>query len=568
METDRRITGAKKEGIGALLVRGGAITSEQLGQALQLQREKTQKGSRGLLGQTLVEMGFTTEEALTKALAYQSGVEYVSLETYGIDNAAAGLIDPDSARRYQSLPIGFENGRLVVAMMHPNDIVAIDDLRLISGHEVKPVSVSDSELKIAIEQYASAGAIVDAGTDDDTLPDAEDVQSTATDKPAVQLANIILNQAIRNSASDVHIEPQEKSLRIRFRIDGVLHEVMRPPVRLHPSLVSRVKVMANMDIANRRSPQDGRTTRKLDNRVIDFRVASLPTAYGEKITLRLLDRSARLITLPELGFPEAQLELFRKIIKKPHGCILVTGPTGSGKSTTLYAALSELNSVEKHIITVEDPIEYRLAGINQVQVNPRAGLTFATGLRSILRNDPDIIMIGEIRDRETSRIAIESALTGHLVLSTLHTNDAAGAVTRLGDMDIEPYLTASSVIGVLAQRLVRLLCLQCRKKHTVHREKLLMAVPDYPLANDEKEATIYQPVGCLRCSNTGYSGRRGVYELLVISDNIKPLILQRRSSGEIADVAAKGGMISMRRDGLLKVSQGLTSLEEVLRVLA
>ncbi len=559
---------SKRNSIGELLVQNGAITREQLNKALQAHKEIIQKGGRGLLGQTLVELGYTTEETVTKTLAHQADVEYVTLENYDIDTAAAALLDPESARRYKSLPIGFEGGKLIVAMMPPNDIVAIDDLRMITGYEIKPVCVSDSELKVAIEQYSRASSDLVQEEEESVQQEQEDAQSSVADKPAVQLANLIFNQAIRNSASDVHIEPQEKSLRVRFRIDGVLHEVMQPPVRLHPSLVSRIKVMAGMDIANRRSPQDGRTTLKMDGRVIDFRVASLPSAYGEKLTLRLLDRSARLITLPELGFPETQLKRFRNSIGKPYGCVLVTGPTGSGKSTTLYAALSELNSVEKNIITVEDPIEYRLNGINQVQVNPRAGLTFATGLRSILRNDPDIIMIGEIRDRETARIAIESALTGHLVLSTLHTNDSAGAITRLGDMEIEPYLTASSVIAVLAQRLVRLLCKQCRRPYKISREEIRASIPDFPLRKDEQEITLHEPVGCLRCSNTGYKGRIGVYELLLVNDTIRHLTLQHRSAGEITEAAVKEGMITLRRDGFLKVREGLTTLEESLRVLA
>ena len=571
MEGKKTIVPRKRNSIGELLVNDGSITSEQLETALKKHREIIQKGGRGMLGQTIVDLGFTTEENVTKTLARQADVEYVSLENYEIDTSAAALLDPESARRYKSLPIGFENGKLIVAMMPPNDIVAIDDLRMITGYEIKPVCVSDSELKIAIEQYARESADVESSVDGDYYEDEEQeeaVTSAVGDKPAVQLANLIFNQAIRNAASDVHIEPQEKSLRIRFRIDGVLHEVMQPPARLHPSLVSRIKVMAGMDIANRRSPQDGRTSLKVDGRVIDFRVAALPSAYGEKLTLRLLDRSARMITLPEMGFPGAYLKKFLSLIHKPHGCVLVTGPTGSGKTTTLYAALTELNSVEKNIITVEDPIEYRLSGINQVQVNPRAGLTFATGLRSILRNDPDIIMIGEIRDQETARIAVESALTGHLVLSTLHTNDAAGAITRLGDMKIEPYLTASSVIAVLAQRLVRVLCKQCRDPYTISREELRGSVPDFPLTKEEQEITLYKPKGCLRCSNTGYSGRIGVFELLVVSDTIRHLTLQQRSAGEIAQAAVKEGMVTLRRDGLIKVREGITTLEESLRVLA
>ena len=344
----------------------------------------------------------------------------------------------------------------------------------------------DSELKAAIEQYARSSTDLELPEEELAEEEVEpESDADIAEKPAVQLANMIFHQAARDGASDVHIEPQEKSLRVRFRIDGVLHEVMQPPHRLQGPLISRIKVMAGMDIANRRIPQDGRTTLKVDGRVIDFRVASLPSAYGAKLTLRLLDREARVITLPELGFPPKQLEIFKKIIALPYGCILVTGPTGSGKSTTLYAVLMELNSVEKNIITLEDPIEYRLEGVNQVQVNPRAGLTFATGLRSILRSDPDIVMVGEIRDRETARIAVESALTGHLVLSTLHTNDAAGAVTRLDDMGIEPYLTTSSLVAVLAQRLVRILCQNCKEAYTIKSEELLASVPDFPLEQGE-----------------------------------------------------------------------------------
>jgi type IV pilus assembly protein PilB len=565
-----QITKSSEKRIGHLLVENGTITREQLKQALDEHEKARNNGDKKLLGQVLMELGFASEEIITRAIAAQAGVEFIHLEKYKIDGVAASLIEPDSARRYRVLPVGFEGDRLVVAMFDPNDILAIDDIRLITGYEIKPVCTTGSELRAAIDQYSRSTSAIETTDEEETLEAeiAEEAQTVSIGKPAVQLANLIFNQAARDGASDIHIEPQDKSLRVRFRIDGVLHEVMQPPFRLYPPLVSRIKVLANMDIANRRIPQDGRISLKLDRRLIDMRVASLPTAYGEKITLRLLDRSAQMITLPELGFPESQLQLFRKMIHKPHGCVLVTGPTGSGKTTTLYAALSELNSIEKHIITVEDPIEYRLAGINQVQINPKAGLTFATGLRSILRNDPDIIMIGEIRDRETARIAVESALTGHLVLSTLHTNDAAGAITRLGDMGIESYLTASSVIAVLAQRLVRLFCKHCRQEYKISREELLSAVPDFPLAKEEREVILYKPVGCLRCSKTGYKGRRGVYELLIVSDKIKNLALQHRSAGEINEAAVSEGMITLRQDGLMKVKAGLTSLEEALRVIS
>jgi len=513
-----------------------------------------------------VDLGFTSEEAVTRALARQAGVEYVNLEHYPTDDLAQSLIEPETARRYQAFPLAFENGRLVVAMAHPTDIIAIDDMRIMTGYDIKPVISIDSDFQAALQSFLNRTRSVDSADQSD-----EEGQYVSTDeaaeRPAVQLANVIFNQAVAAGASDIHIEAQEKNMRIRLRIDGVLHQVMTPPRRLHPSLISRIKVLANMDIAERRIPQDGRVTMRVEDKTIDVRVASLPSAYGEKMTLRLLDRYASLITLTQLGLPASQLDKLEKLLHLPYGFILVTGPTGSGKTTSLYASLAELNSVEKHIITVEDPIEYRMDGINQVQVNPKAGLTFASGLRSILRNDPDIIMIGEIRDHETARIAVESSLTGHLVLSTLHTNDASGAISRLGDMGIEPYLTASSLVGVLAQRLVRLLCKNCREKYVLSREEILASVPDFPLNEGEDKVTLYRPGGCIQCSKTGYRGRKGVYELLVNSDQIQRLTLQRQSAAVIKEAAISEGMVTLRIDGLMKVKDGLTSLEEIMRVI-
>ena len=566
-----RQIGSSGKKMGNLLVENKTITREQLKKAVEKQIAAKKNGEKKLLSQILVELGYTSEEKVTQATAASAGVEYVSLDSYKIDKTATALIEPDSARRYRSLPIGFSNNRLVVAMSDPNDILAIDDIRLITGYELKTVCVAESELKVAIDNYCRASNIMEEdeeSKDEEASLETQEVEAVAVGKPAVKLANMIFIQAVRDGASDIHVEPEEKTMRIRFRIDGVLHEVMHPPYRLYPPLVSRLKVMANMDIANKRIPQDGRISLKVDKKKIDFRVASLPASHGEKLTLRLLDRSASIITLSELGFPENRLKIFRRMINTPHGCVLVTGPTGSGKTTTLYAALAELNHPEKHIITVEDPVEYRLPGINQVHVNPQAGLTFASGLRSILRNDPDIIMVGEIRDRDTARIAIESALTGHLVLSTLHTNDSAGAVTRLAEMDVEPYLTASSVIAVLAQRLVRLLCTQCREEYTLSREELLSSAPDFPLAKGETKVKFYKPKGCLRCSKTGYKGRVGIYELLIVSDKIKHLALKNSTAGEIAEAAVSEGMVTLRQDGYIKVKKGLTSLEEALRVLA
>jgi len=550
--------------LGETLIQSGNITKEQLAEAMHYQKERRQKGARDPLGSVLIELGFASEEAVTRALANQAGVAVYSLESYSINSTASMLLDPETARRYQALPIDFENGNLVVAMANPANIIAVDDLRLLTGYEITTVIVPDSELQAALDRFTQ---IYFEGEHEAEEDDSEVITTDeSTEKPVVQLVNHIFNNSVQVGASDVHIEPGEKSMRVRFRIDGVLHEVMQHPRRMHAPLVSRLKVMANMDIAERRIPQDGRVTLKISNNTVDVRVASLPSAYGEKLTLRLLNRSAQLITLEELGFPEEELSKYKKMMKLPYGFLLVTGPTGSGKSTTLYATLKELNDVKKQIITVEDPIEYRMEGINQVQVNPKAGLFFSTGLRSILRNDPDIIMIGEIRDHETARIAVESSLTGHLVLSTIHTNDAAGAIIRLGDMGIETYLTSSSLNGVLAQRLARVLCKNCKAPQEMTRQELLNIMPNFPLDDAEEKVTLYRPVGCMRCNNTGYHGRLGIYELLEVTENIQQLVLNRSSAGEIKEMAIQEGMTTLQMDGLRKVKQGITSLEEAMRV--
>ncbi len=551
--------------LGNMLVAAGIITQSQLQEALEQQKIKVRNGGKGLLGRTLMEMGYCTEEDIARVMAEQAGVPYLSLESYTVDETAVGLITPEMARRYHALPLGFDQGRLIVAMMNPNDVIAIDDLRLLTGYDIQPVMVPDSELEAVTRRMVHSN--LETRPEPAAKPEEPVLPPDAVEnRPVVQLVNMILNQAVQARASDIHIEPRERDTRVRFRIDGVLHTIMHRSADIHALLVSRIKVMANMDIAERRVPQDGRMTIKLEGRTIDVRAASLPTAYGEKLTLRLLDPTNQLITLEQLGFPPHGLEKYVKIMCRPYGFIPVTGPTGSGKSTTLYATLAALNTEEKHIITVEDPIEYRVEGINQVQINPRAGLTFATGLRSILRNDPDIIMVGEIRDQETARIAVESALTGHLVLSTLHTNDAAGAITRLGDMGIEPFLVASSLMGVVAQRLVRLLCPHCKEAYQLSRESLLASVPDYPLPEGKDSVRLYRPRGCLRCSNTGYRGRIGVYELLLMSETIQGLTLQRCPSRDIREAAVAEGMVTLRQDGLRKVGEGLTSLEEVIRV--
>jgi type IV pilus assembly protein PilB len=551
--------------LGARLVADGIISQGQLDDALSAQN--MEKGKRGLLGKTLVRLGYCTEDDIARAIARRAGIPFISLETYTVDAAAVATIPIEVAKRYHALPIAFEGNRLVVVMQQPYDIMALDDLRILTGYDIKPVIAPDSELDAAMEKYSRAGLGFEHEVDDEApVEDAGVEMDESGERPAVQLANMIIAQAVGAKASDVHIESYEKYLRVRFRIDGVLHDTMQPPRRMHASLVSRLKVMANMDIAERRIPQDGRMSLRLEGRNIDIRVASLPGSYGERVTMRLLDRSGSIITLEQLGIDPAILSRYKESIKLPYGFVLVTGPTGSGKSTTLYASLAAVDKVAKNVITVEDPVEYRMEGINQIQINPKAGLTFASGLRSILRSDPDIIMVGEIRDKETARIAVESALTGHLVLSTLHTNDAAGAVSRLTEMEIEPFLTASSLACVMAQRLVRKLCSNCKASYVMTRQEL-EAVPGFPLQEGEDKIILYRPSGCMRCSNTGYRGRLGVYELLNVSEKIQRLTLERKSAREIKDTAVAEGMVTLRRDGLLKVRQGVTSLEEIMRVI-
>lgn len=563
------ITGTEVGYLGEQLIKMGVVTEEQLIKALDIQAKSKARGIKLMLGQTLTQLGYCREEDIAKAMAKKWGLDFVSINSTGIDMGAANLITPEVALKYKLIPIRITDGKLIVAMNNPNDIIAIDDIELITGYEVQPVVIADHELSAALEQFSNISKNIEQQDDNDEVEE-ESIgaldDEEANEKPAVQLVNQVLNQAVKANASDVHIEPQEKYSRVRFRIDGVLHEVLQSPLKLHPSVTSRVKVMGGMDIAERRVPQDGRITLKVEDKTVDIRVASLPSAYGEKITMRLLSRNSSVLTMEDLGFPEKHLERYEKATRLPYGFILITGPTGSGKSTTLYATLGSINTPDKNIITLEDPIERRMAGLNQIQMNSRAGMTFASGLRSILRSDPDVIMVGEIRDRETAKIAVESALTGHLVFSTLHTNDSPGAVTRLGEMGVEPFLTASSLVGVVAQRLVRVLCPKCKKSYQITREELLKIVPDFPFNPDEDSVTLYRAFGCMSCNNTGYKGRKGVYEYLSVTETIQRLILERASTNDIRDAAMSEGMNTLRQDGLQKVRQGMTSIEELLRV--
>lgn len=546
------------------LVDAGIVTEAQVQEALEIQ-----KTSKALIGSILTQLGYCTEDDIARTMAEKSGYRYVSINEIGVNVAAANLITPEMALRNNVLPLYQEGKTLYVAMKNPNDIITIDNLHLMTGQEICPLVVADMELAAAIENFANMNSSVES-YDEDDLPDTQEEgeELSLDDKPAVQLVNQIINNAIKSGASDVHIEALEKILRVRFRIDGVLQEVMQNPIKIFPSVVSRVKVLGGMDIAEKRVPQDGRATVRYEDKTLDVRIATMPTVYGEKIVMRLLERNKGNISIKDIHFSERQFPRFDKAIHMPYGFVLVTGPTGSGKSTTLYATLAEISTLEKNVITLEDPVERRMAGINQVQMNNRAGMTFAAALRSVLRSDPDIVMVGEIRDGETAKIAVEAALTGHMVLSTLHTNDAAGAVTRLEEMGVEPFLTASSLVGVLAQRLVRKLCPKCKEEYTLTREEMLKILPDFPVEEYPQEVyRVYKPKGCLTCNNTGYKGREAVFEFLTVTEEMKKLILDRANGSQIKKLAMEQGMFTLKNEGIYKVMEGRTSIEELLRVI-
>ena len=556
---------------GEVLVDMGLLTQEQVDQATAEQQVTHQR-----IGEIVVSKGWVSKADLMEALARRLGCRYLDLSSARIDPVATELISERDARRYSAIPVSFvDEHTVLVAMADPSNIVAIDDLRILPGFDIEPALATTEELVEMLGKMRSADdqlsqnfeARVEANEEDVQTDEMRDIREQVDAAPVVKLVNGVLARAADEGASDVHFEPQARDLLIRFRHDGVLHEIMTIPKRLQAGVISRLKIMADLDIAERRIPQDGRIGLTVGGRPIDMRVASLPTVYGEKVVIRLLDRSNVMLRLEELGFSEGALNRYRRSFIKPYGAIMVTGPTGSGKSTTLYATLNILNTREKNIITVEDPVEYRLAGINQVQINPKAGLTFASGLRSILRCDPDIVMVGEVRDKETAQIAIESALTGHLVLSTLHTNDAPGALTRLTEMGVEPFLTASAVDCVIAQRLVRKLCEYCREAYTPTRDVLRQVGFSSDSFDDEGQITLYRSVGCPRCNNTGYKGRMGIYEIMLVSEAIERLIVERKSADEIGRVARAEGMTCLRQDGLERVLQGMTSVEEISRVI-
>jgi type IV pilus assembly protein PilB len=503
-----------------------------------------------------------------RALAEQVGLEFVDLTEYPIEATAAALLPDTLARRYRALPIGERDGSLLVAMSDPANVYALDDIRTVTGRDVVPMVATAADVENAIQKFSQMGDQVEALASEAASQiegeEATDVESAVEDAPIVKLVNAVMTQAVTDRASDVHIEPMERDVRIRFRVDGVLHEVMHSPKNIQNGLISRLKVMADLNIAEKRVPQDGRVSIRVGSKALDLRLATLPTVYGEKVVIRILDKSQALLQLSDLGFQEESFKKYEVSFRKPYGAILVTGPTGSGKSTTLYATLNIVNDADRNIITVEDPVEYRLAGVNQIQVNPKAGLTFASALRSILRADPDIILIGEIRDRETAMIAIESALTGHLVLSTLHTNDAPSAITRLTEMEVETFLVASAVDCVVAQRLARRLCEKCREAFEPEAQELVEA--GYPEWRVPEIRELFHATGCGFCSNTGYRGRLGLYEVMPMSEEIERLTVERASSDEIRRVAIEQGMLTLRDDGLEKAANGQTSIEEIARV--
>ena len=558
---------ASKLRLGDILKDMGLATEEQITSALSRQKE-----TRKRLGQLLLDDGVLTELDLARALAAKFGVSFLDLSETQLEPAAAGYIDEKLARRYGAAPIRFlDDNTLLVAMVDPQNLLALQDLEIITGFSIQPAIASEEDIYGAIAAiYRDRPDIDESAVEDAAFEQASgelaDIREATDEAPIIKLVNSVIAQSVDDAASDIHFEPQAKELMIRFRVDGVLHEIMSIPRRMQNGVISRLKIMAELDIAERRVPQDGRIGLMVGGKPIDMRVATLPTVYGEKIVMRLLDKSNVMLDLEDLGFSEKALKRFMKSFTKPYGAILVTGPTGSGKSTTLYAGLNILNSPEKNIITVEDPVEYRLTGINQVQVNTRAGMTFAAALRSILRCDPDIVMVGEIRDRETAQIAVESALTGHLVLSTLHTNDAPGALSRLTEMGIEPFLTSSAVDCVLAQRLARRLCSQCKEPYTATKE--MLRKNDFPPeVCDRDDVILHRAKGCPRCNNTGYKGRLGLYEVMIVSEAIRRLTVERKSADEISRVAAAEGMKSLREDGIDKVLLGMTSVEEIARVI-
>ncbi|MFB3880215.1 MAG: GspE/PulE family protein [Armatimonadota bacterium] len=553
------------------------ITDDQLRQALDVQRE-----TREPLAQVLVNMGLITEKEKVRILGRQWGIPFVDLTERQIDRDLLKLVPHHLLQRWKAVPIDRNGPRLVVAMANPLDVYAIDQMRLVTGTDIESVIATGEDIAHALGQSASAreelqGALQDmsqefgdpadiqvesGGKDGDDDMSIDQLREMMDDAPVVRLANLIIHQALRDKASDIHIQPEANRVRVRYRIDGILHDVMTVPKKAQAPLISRIKVMADLDIAEKRAPQDGRISLRTSGSEYDFRVSTNPGVHGEKVVMRILDKRGVQVRLDQLGIPNVMMDDFEALINRSYGIVCVTGPTGSGKSTTLYSALNVLNSPEKNILTIEDPVEYQLPGLTQTQVNVRAGVTFASALRTFLRQDPDIILVGEVRDPETALIATEAALTGHLVFSTLHTNDAPTAVARMIEMGIEPFLVASAVIGVLAQRLVRVICPDCKEGYAPPVE----AFRRLNLAMDLESVTFHRGRGCERCRHTGYRGRIGVFELMLITDHLRELILRKAPTHELRQAGLEAGMITLRQDAMQKILEGITTMEEALRV--
>jgi type IV pilus assembly protein PilB len=553
-----------KKMLGNILVDIGRITKEQLDYALDLQKKRVHK-----LEKVLVDEGIISETEIIEILESQFGISYVTLEKYYIDPRIVKLVPEALARRYCIIPFQKKNGILGLAMSDPMDVFAIDEVKLVTQMDVQPAIASEEDIRSAIEVYygkksaerAVADFVKEHRSEGHIVPENEFLERVS-DAPVVRLVNSIIEQAVANRASDIHIEPGSKRLRVRFRIDGQLQEIMNVPMQTHGPVVARVKIMSELNIAERRLPQDGRVELEAGGRSLDLRVSVLPTAYGEKVAMRVLDRGSFLMSQKQLGLSEGNEVLFNRLIRVPHGIILVTGPTGSGKTTTLYAALRELNDVTVNIMTLEDPIEYRLEGINQMQINPKAGFTFASGLRSVLRQDPNIIMVGEIRDEETANLAVRAAITGHLVLSTLHTNDAASSGVRLVDMGVEPYLVASSLRGIISQRLVRKICPECKVSYKAREEEL--GILGLPSGSDIE---LFRGKGCSNCHNTGYRGRTAVHEIMVVTDKHRELIGRKASSDKLDKISRQAGMSSLSDSCIGLVKKGVTTVAEMAKVI-
>jgi type IV pilus assembly protein PilB len=563
--TPPQIRGRSSGFVTDVLVDLGYVGDEAARQAIEAARTIARPPER-----LLVEQGAITADQLSRAVAERYGLDHIDLSAYQVDMAAANLISVNTARRYRALPVGFvDKETLLVAMADPTNVLAVDDIQIATALDCRVAVAAEEDIESLIGrlntlQSAVSEAVTEGEAEgEDELAEVADMEVSAEDAPVIKLVYSILGQAVGEGASDVHFEPGEGEMRVRFRVDGVLREAAHVPKRMVNAVVSRVKIMSDLNIAEKRVPQDGRVGVTVEDRRVDLRVTTLPTQRGEGATIRILDTENAQHTLDELGMDGEGQRHFEDSFRQAYGAVLVTGPTGSGKSTTLYAALQEINDVEKNIITIEDPVEYRLEGINQINVNRKAGLDFATGLRSILRADPDVVMVGEIRDGETARIAIEAALTGHMMLTTLHTNDAPGAITRLTKMGIEAFLIASAVDCVVAQRLARKLCTHCKRRTIVPEQALAEA--DIRVGG---ELEAYEPAGCSRCNQSGYKGRVGLYSVMALSERLKEMTVAQASEAEIAAVAREEGMLTLREDGLLKVRAGQTSLEEVVRVTA